>query len=96
MISIKEIRRKKEMLVPLFNIRIQWRYLHTDQIYLYLLYFDPQIIYTHMEIFIESNLDSYIENCGTIENYIMFGYKSITSFGDLHFTTVCTVTTSSV
>ena len=47
-ISKKEIRRKKEMLVPLFNIRIQWRYLHTDQKYLYLLYFDPQIIYTHI------------------------------------------------
>ena len=44
-ISKKEIRRKKEMLVPLFNIIKQWRYLQTDQKYCTL---TPQIICTYI------------------------------------------------
>ena len=53
---------------------------HRSEI-LYTVLLTPQIICKLLEIYVESNLDVYIENCGTVENYIIFEYISPTGLG---------------
>ena len=83
-LSKKEIRRKKEMLVSHYSISKYNGGIYTLIRIIYIYSTLTHKSYTHiLEIFIESNLDVYIENCGTVENYIIFEYINPHRFGKI-------------